>query len=172
MTAANRTRAFRAYCRDVGRLRASGRATEHSYRPALQTLIEDLGASVLGAGVSGAGVGAINEPARVACGAPDFIVERGGVPLGHVECKDLGADLDRVEAGEQLKRYRDGLPNLLLTDHLEFRRYAGGRAAGGRASRAPRRAGRGRDRGGRPRPVGRPVRCVLHDRHAHGHRCA
>ena len=121
MTAANRTRAFRAYCRDVGRLRASGRATEHSYRPALQALIEDLGASV-----SGAGVEAINEPARVACGAPDFIVERGGVPLGHVECKDLGADLDRVEAGEQLKRYRDGLPNLLLTDHLEFRRYAGG----------------------------------------------
>ena len=126
MTAANRTRAFRAYCRDVGRLRASGRATEHSYRPALQALIEDLGASVLGAGVSGASVDAINEPARVACGAPDFIVERGGVPLGHVECKDLGADLDRVEAGEQLKRYRDGLPNLLLTDHLEFRRYAGG----------------------------------------------
>ena len=121
MTAASRTRAFRAYCRDVGRLRASGRATEHSYRPALQTLIEDLGASV-----SGAGVEAINEPARVACGAPDFIVERGGVPLGHVECKDLGADLDRVEAGEQLKRYRDGLPNLILTDHLEFRRYAGG----------------------------------------------
>ena len=121
MTAARRTRAFRAYCRDVGRLRASGRATEHSYRPALQALIEDYGASV-----SGAGVEAINEPARVACGAPDFIVERGGVPLGHVECKDLGADLDRVEAGEQLKRYRDGLPNLILTDHLEFRRYAGG----------------------------------------------
>ena len=121
MTEANQAAAFRAYIRTVERTRASGRATEHSYRPALQALIEGLGAEGLGAGV-----GAINEPARVACGAPDFIVERGGVPLGHVECKDIGIDLNRVEAGAQLRRYRDGLPNLILTDHLEFRRYAEG----------------------------------------------
>ena len=116
MTEANRARAFGAYCRALERTRGSGRATEHSYRPALQALVEGLGA----------GVAALNEPTRVACGAPDFIVERNGVPLGHIECKDLGADLDRAEATEQLKRYRDGLPNLILTDYLEFRRYAGG----------------------------------------------
>ena len=113
----SRTSALRDYRRDVGKTRATGQATEHSYRSALQTLIEIQG---------GDGVRAINEPARVACGAPDFIVERRGVPVGHIECKNLGADLDRVEAGEQLKRYLDGLPNLILTDYLEFRWYAEG----------------------------------------------
>ena len=116
MTDANQAAAFRAYIRALERTRASGRATEHSYRPALQALVEGLGA----------GVEAINEPARVACGAPDFILERRGIPLGHIECKDIGTDLNRAEATEQLKRYRDGLPNLILTDHLEFRRYTGG----------------------------------------------
>ena len=65
--------ALGVYRREVGRIRASGRATEHSYRPALQALIEALG---------GGGARALNEPAHVACGAPDFIVERGGAPVG------------------------------------------------------------------------------------------
>ena len=117
MTDRGAGRALGVYRREAARLRALGRATEHSYRPALQTLIEALG---------GGGVRALNEPAHTACGAPDFIVERGGVPVGHVECKDVGAHLDRAEAGEQLRRYRDGLPNLVLTDYLEFRWYASG----------------------------------------------
>ena len=117
MTAAGAGRALGVYRREVGRVRASGRATEHSYRPALQGLIEALG---------GGGARALNEPAHVACGAPDFIVEQGGVPVGHVECKDVGTDLDRAGDGEQLRRYRDGLPNLVLTDYLEFRWYASG----------------------------------------------
>ena len=130
MTAAGAGRALGVYRREAARLRALGRATEHSYRPALQTLIEALG---------GGGVRALNEPAHTACGAPDFIVERGGVPVGHVECKDVGAHLDRAEAGEQLRRYRDGLPNLILTDYLEFRWYAAG---------VPRMAARLADPGG------------------------
>ena len=108
---------LRAYGREVAQARATGQATEHTYRPALKTLIEVLG---------GGGVSALNEPSHVACGAPDFIVEQGGVPIGHVECKDLDANLDDVEESEQLQRYRDGLPNLILTDYLEFRWYANG----------------------------------------------
>ena len=109
--------ALRAYRRAAAERLATGQATEHSYRPALQALVEGLG---------GDGVGAVNEPSQVACGAPDFVVVRGGVPMGHIECKDIGANLDRVEDGEQLTRYRAGLPNLILTDYLEFRRYADG----------------------------------------------
>ena len=73
----------------------------------------------------------------MACGAPDFIVEHRGVPVGHIECKDVGADLDRAENSEQLKRYRDALPNLILTDYIEFRWYYSG-------SDAPRIAKLGR----------------------------
>ena len=128
-----RAGAVRGYLREVERLRASGQATEHSYRPALAALVEALG---------GGAIHAINEPARVACGAPDLIAEKGGVPLGHVECKDIGTDLDRAEITPQLGRYRDALPNLILTDHLRFRRYAGGERR--ESVRLARLDGRGR----------------------------
>ena len=117
MTKRTSAAVFRDYCREIGQTRATGQATEHSYRPALQKLIQDL---------AGGDVRAINEPQSVACGAPDFIVERRGVRIGHIECKDVGANLDRAEASAQLKRYRDGLPNLILTDYLQFRWYAEG----------------------------------------------
>ena len=124
---------FRAYRRAVSGTLATGQATEHSYRPALQALVEGLG---------GDAVRAVNEPSHVACGAPDFVVTRGGVPIGHIECKDIGANLNRVASNEQLKRYRAGLPNLILTDYLEFRRYAGGEL------RETGRVGRIDDQGG------------------------
>ena len=108
---------LRAYRNALARERSSGQATEHSYRPALKTLLETLG---------GDGVLAVNDPAHTAAGAPDFIVQRLGVPVGHVECKDIGDDLSRTEQGEQLRRYRDALPNLILTDYLEFRWYTDG----------------------------------------------
>ena len=109
---------LRAYRRAISQLLATGQATEHSYRPALQTLVQAL---------SGDGLRAINEPSHVVCGAPDFIVECRRVPIGHIECKDIGTNLDRIETDEQLTRYRTGLPNLVLTDYLpEFRWYAYG----------------------------------------------
>ena len=113
----NTLNAIRTYLRAVADTRATGHATEHSYRPALKTLIETLG---------GNGMKALNEPSHVECGAPDFIVEGGGVPIGHVECKDVSANLDHASQTDQLKRYREGLPNLILTDYLEFRWYAQG----------------------------------------------
>ena len=76
--------------------------------------------------LGGGGVKALNEPSHVECGAPDFIVENSGVPIGHVECKDVGVNLDNAERSDQLKRYRGGLPNLILTDYLEFRWYSDG----------------------------------------------
>ena len=108
---------LRAYLRDVRQTRATGQATEHSYRPALKALIEVLG---------GPGTEAINEPTHSAAGAPDFIVQRSGVPIGHIECKDIGQNLDAAETSEQLQRYRGALPNLILTDYLEFRWYVDG----------------------------------------------
>jgi hypothetical protein len=90
-----------------------GNATEHTYRPALEELIETLFH----------GVDAINDPKHINCGAPDFIVERRKVPLGFIEAKDIGEDLDKTEKSDQLKRYRSALHNLILTDYLEFRWY-------------------------------------------------
>ena len=45
----------------------TGAATEHSYRSALEALLSGLEQDIT----------ALNEPKRVKCGAPDFIVQRG-----------------------------------------------------------------------------------------------
>ncbi len=99
------------YLKQLESALAQGNATEHTHRPALKSFIESLAT----------GITATNEPKRVRCGAPDFIVTRGETPLGYIEAKDVGAPLDREEKGEQIKRYLEGLGNLVLTDYLEFR---------------------------------------------------
>lgn len=71
-------------------------------------------------------VDASNDPKHIACGAPDFIVERRKVPVGYVETKDVNEGLDKIEKSDQLKRYRASLHNLILTDYLEFRWYVNG----------------------------------------------
>jgi len=109
--------ALRAYLKQVRDVRSSGQATEASYYNALGALIEALG---------GKGVKGISQPKAQQYGVPDFIVERNGVPIGHIECKDIGDNLDETAESEQLTRYREALPNLILTDYLEFRWYVDG----------------------------------------------
>lgn len=96
--------ALKAYLADIESAHKAGNATEHTHRPALKTLLETL---------AGDDIRATNEPKRENCGAPDFIVTRGVVPLGYVEAKDVGKPLDPVERSEQLRRYRDALGNLV-----------------------------------------------------------
>jgi hypothetical protein len=110
------------YLKQIEKALQAGDATEHTHRPALKALIESLSK----------GLTATNEPKHIACGAPDFIVTEGGVPLGYIECKDVGEPLDKVEHGEQMTRYFS-LGNVLLTDYLEFRWYVlGARRLSGR----------------------------------------
>lgn len=109
--------AIKTYLAAIEQALRAGNATEHTHRAALEALLEAVG---------GSDVDAINEPRRIACGAPDFIVTRGVVPLGYVEAKDVGVDLGKTERSEQLVRYRDSLGNLVLTDYLEFRWFLDG----------------------------------------------
>jgi predicted helicase len=94
----------------------AGNATEHTHRPALKALIENLASGLI----------ATNEPKHIECGAPDFVVRKDSVTIGYIEAKDIGKSLDEVEKTDQLKRYRDSLTNLVLTDYLEFRWYVDG----------------------------------------------
>jgi predicted helicase len=105
--------AFAEYCKKLTHALKAGNATEHTHRPALKALIESLATDVT----------ATNEPQKIECGSPDYIVTRRGTPLGYIEAKDVGADLDRAEATDQLQRYRSSLRNLILTDYLAFRLY-------------------------------------------------
>jgi predicted helicase len=95
---------------------AAGNATEHTHRPALKALVESLAT----------GVTATNEPRRIECGAPDFIITKGSATIGYIEAKDIGKSLDEAEQTEQMERYLDSLTNLILTNYLEFRWYVDG----------------------------------------------
>lgn len=107
---------FKDYLAQVEQAYKAGNATEHTHRPALKDLLEAFQP----------GITATNEPKRIKCGAPDYIITRKDIPLGFVEAKDIGVSLDDTQVSEQLKRYRDGLANLILTDYLEFRWYVSG----------------------------------------------
>lgn len=108
------------YIAELNRQMATGMAREHSYRPALKQLLD---ATLPGFDVT-------NEPRRIACGAPDFIIMRhaDGLPAAFVETKDIGdTDLDgRRQHREQFARYRDSLDHIVFTDYLDFHFYEGG----------------------------------------------
>ena len=107
------------YLRKLERALQRGDATEHTHRAALQELLEALDEKII----------ATNEPKRSACGAPDMVVSRrrDQLTLGHLETKAVGSDLGEIEKDDQLKRYLPSLPNLLLTDYLEFRWFVDGK---------------------------------------------
>jgi predicted helicase len=104
------------YIRIIEKALVAGNATEHTHRPTLKILIEGLVK----------GITATNEPQRIACGAPDFLVTKGALTVGYIEAKDVGQSLDEAEKSEQLKRYLNSLTNLILTDYIEFRWYVDG----------------------------------------------
>jgi predicted helicase len=90
-----------------------GNATEHTYRGYLQTLLESIATGVI----------VTNEPARIKCGAPDYIITRNEIPVGYIEAKDIGKDIRHKDYKEQFDRYKKSLNNLIITDYLEFELY-------------------------------------------------
>ena len=112
---------IQSYLHEIQTNLSSGIAREQTHRPALKTLLESLDKSIL----------AFNDPKHIEVGAPDFTIRRKGhatdFPVGWVETKDIGDDLNKVEKSEQMERYL-GLHNLILTDYLEFRWYIDGKA--------------------------------------------
>ncbi|TGL58566.1 type ISP restriction/modification enzyme [Leptospira jelokensis] len=108
------------YLQNISKHFKSGKATEHTYRGDLQTLIEDLVPDVL----------VTNEPKKIACGAPDYIISKRDIPIGYIEAKDIGDnDLEGMKKTgnkEQFDRYRSSLGNLIFTDYLDFHLYVDG----------------------------------------------
>ena len=106
------------YITDLNTQYTSGKATEHSYRPLLKTLLETLLPKL----------NIINEPKRQACGAPDYILTHADLPIGFIETKDINdKDLKGKKSKngnkEQFDRYKKSLTNLIFTDYLTFHFY-------------------------------------------------
>jgi len=110
---------FKSYVAELQKNLKSGQATEASHYAALKSLLEALDP----------GLQVIIEPKHIEVGHPDFLVERKGqasdFPVGLVEAKDIGEDLNAIEKTSQLKRYLH-VENLILTDFLKFRLFHDG----------------------------------------------
>ena len=105
------------YIEQVNRRFKSGISKEHSYRGDLETLIRELVP----------GVEITNEPANVTdCGNPDYVITKGKIPIGYIEAKDIGKDLNAKVYKEQFDRYKKALDNLIITDYLRFQFFRNG----------------------------------------------
>ncbi|MDP3334537.1 MAG: type ISP restriction/modification enzyme [Methylococcaceae bacterium] len=104
------------YIGNVSSLFNAGNSTEHSYRGDLQQLLSSLLKDVA----------VTNEPKRIECGAPDYILTRKDIPIGYIEAKDVGVKLGDKAHKEQFDRYKAALNNLIITDYLEFHFYKNG----------------------------------------------
>ena len=112
---------LKEYISTVNQQYRAGNATEHSYRGALEQLMQTLLPKLR----------IVNEPKRVKCGAPDYIASRkDGMPVFYIEAKDIGDnDLDgRNPHGhkEQFTRYKQALDYIIFTDYLDFHLYEHG----------------------------------------------
>ncbi len=109
---------IRDFLSSVQHTHSGGKATEHSYRTALEALFNGLDDTVT----------ATNEPKRIKCGAPDFIIERSKIAIGHVEAKDIGVSLRGMKDAnrDQQNRYLKALPNLIYTNCLDWDFYRDG----------------------------------------------
>src|SRR5690554_6064163 len=105
------------YVEIVSKRFQSGISREHSYRGDLETLIRSLVQ----------GVEITNEPANVTdCGNPDYVITKGKIPIGYIEAKDVGKDLNSKSYHEQFSRYKKALDNLIITDYVWFQFFQDG----------------------------------------------
>lgn len=108
---------IKEYVEIVSKRLQSGISREHSYRGDLETLIRELVK----------GIEITNEPANVTdCGNPDYVITKGKIPVGYIEAKDIGKDLNSKSYKEQFNRYKKALDNLIITDYIWFQFFENG----------------------------------------------
>jgi hypothetical protein len=114
---------IKTYLKKLHEIESRGDAREESYYSALADLLNDFAASVKREAIHITTI-----PKETDAGNPDFRVWDGKQhSVGYIEAKSPTVEhLDQVENSEQLKRYRQAFPNLILTNFLEFRLYRDG----------------------------------------------
>ena len=108
---------------------ATGEATEHSYRGALETLIHDL-LNCIAKKKDAEQITIINEPRRKEFGAPDFELRRGVAVVSFIETKDIrDTDLRGSKQSmnkQQFDRYKSAISTIAFTNLHEFVLYENG----------------------------------------------
>ncbi|MEW6685629.1 MAG: type ISP restriction/modification enzyme [Candidatus Edwardsbacteria bacterium] len=114
---------YQKYLSSISDTYLKGDAREESYYPYLKEFVEGWAQS------SQKFVGITVQPKKTLVGIPDFLLrgERNKI-IGYIEAKPPETrDLSEIAESDQLKRYRNSLPNVLLTNFLEFQIYRNGK---------------------------------------------
>ncbi len=111
------------YFKAITGVARQGDAREESFYSCLEALLLQLAAST-----GRDEVHVTTLPKKTEAGNPDFRVWNGQDRIiGYIEAKKPSEEnLDYIETTEQLKRYRQTFPNLILTNFFEFRLYRDG----------------------------------------------
>lgn len=110
------------YLQNIFNTAKAGGTREESYYPDLKNFLEDYSKKVKKKFLI------TPLPKKTEAGNPDFRILTAKKELvGYIEAKSPEIeDLDEIEDSEQLQRYRQTFPNLILTNFFEFRRYRNG----------------------------------------------
>ncbi|MBN2395270.1 MAG: N-6 DNA methylase [Candidatus Atribacteria bacterium] len=112
---------LKAYLKEIAQTTIRGDAREETYYGTLKELLEDFPLQ------KGRKTQVTTLPKQTEAGNPDFRVWDGeNFIVGYIEAKSPGTNLDQIETSEQLERYLNTFPNLILTDFYEFRLYREG----------------------------------------------
>jgi hypothetical protein len=116
----NLKKTLKKYFKEIHKVYISNRFREESFYPYLKTLIEECTKP------SKYKANILVQPKKTEVGIPDFLIRTDGKIIGYIEAKTPDEDLQNIEDSDQLKRYRNSLPNLILTNFLEFRLFRHG----------------------------------------------
>ena len=111
---------LKSYLKEIFEVAQKGDAREESYYKALASLMEDFAQSTKRAKTH-----VTILPKKTEAGNPDFRIWGGKQHIvGYIEAKPpTEENLDKIEESEQLKRYYNAFPNVILTNFFEFRLY-------------------------------------------------
>ena len=114
---------FTKYLKDLADVAGQGDAREESFYPALEAMLNGIAEA---SGKKHVHVTTLPRPTDG--GNPDFRLWNGKDQIiGYIEAKKPTVErLNDIEQGEQLQRYLNTFPNLILTNFLEFRLYREG----------------------------------------------
>jgi type I restriction-modification system DNA methylase subunit len=107
------------YFKEIHKIYTQGSFREESFYPSFKRLIEECSQLFQ----RQPAISILVAPRKTEVGIPDFRIGKNGEIIGYVEAKPPDTNLSDIEESDQLKRYRNSLPNLILSNFLEFRLF-------------------------------------------------
>jgi len=115
-------KALSTHFKEIHKIYTGGDFREESFYSSFKSLVEECSKLFQMQGEASVLV----LPKKTEAGIPDFRIGKNGEIVGYIEAKSPDTNLREIEDSEQLKRYRNSLPNLILTNFLHFRLYRNG----------------------------------------------